>query len=471
MSTPIEKLFNAPLNVVNFGLHSFAENLKKEHTDVIHVDWQPPAGGHIDALNAIDYCMAHQDEINTANQEALKRLVAAQPQIVGIGKALDTIPNMHERLILHSGPPVSWEKMSGPTKGAVMGGLVYEGLAKTPEDAAKLAASGEIEFAPCHHHHAVGPMAGIITPKMPVWIIENQAFGNRAYSTLNEGLGKVLRYGAYGKEVFDRLDWMEKTLAPILKEALEKLGPIDLKSLIAQALQMGDEVHNRNRAATSLFIRLIAPVLVESSAAPKDIADVLRFLDSNDHFFLNLSMPASKAALMPCEGIKHSTMISIMARNGTEFGIQLASMPGKWFTAPAPIVKGLYLPGFSADDAAPDIGDSVITETAGIGGFAMAAAPAIVQFVGGNAPMALSFTNNMYEITLGEHPAYKIPALDFRGTPVGIDVRKVVEHNILPVINTGIAHKTPGIGMVGAGLVEPPMSCYRNALIAFTKDN
>jgi hypothetical protein len=473
MSKLKELLTGSELSVVNLGLRDFADNLAREGAQVTHVDWRPAAGGDPAALAALDACCDDDGQplaqIEQANADAVAKLLAAKPRLSGVGIARDTIPGMHDKLVLHAGPPVTWERMSGPTRGAVMGGLVYEGLAETPEQAAELAASGEIEFAPCHHHDAVGPMAGIVTASMPVWIIEDETYGNRAFCTLNEGLGKVLRYGAYGDEVFERLRWMADVLAPALTEALERTGPIDLRSLIAQALQMGDECHNRNRAATSLVIRALAPALCHGSQSAEQQERVLRFLDGNDHFFLNLSMPACKAALMPVEGTPHSTLISVMARNGTDFGIQLASMPGRWFTAPAPVVQGLYLPGFSADDAARDIGDSVITETGGIGGFAMAAAPAIVQFVGGSAQMALSFTRRMYDITLAEHPTYKIPALDFRGTPAGIDVRKVVESGTLPVINTGIAHKTPGIGMVGAGLVEPPIACYREALVAFAE--
>jgi hypothetical protein len=466
-------LFAGDLTVVNLGLASFATDLRRAGGTAIDVDWRPPAGGDPELLAALDRCLgadgAARADIAAATRQSVERLLFAKPAIVGVGTALDVIPGMRKNLVLHAGPPVTWERMSGPTRGAVMGGLVYEGLAKSPAEAAKLAAAGAVEFAPCHHHAAVGPMAGIVTASMPVWILENQAFGNRTYATLNEGLGKVLRYGAYDDEVIARLRWMEKVLAPALRSALDSLGPLDLRNLIAQALQMGDEVHNRNRAATSLLIRTLAPHLVRAKLATEDLVAVLRFLDGNDHFFLNLSMAASKCSLDAAAGIPLSTMVSIMARNGTDFGIQLAGLPGKWFTAPAPMVDGLYLPGFTAADAAPDIGDSVITETAGLGGMAMAAAPAIVQFVGGSAAQALAFTRRMYDITLAEHPVYKIPALDFRGTPTGIDVMKVVESGIVPVVNTGIAHKEPGIGMVGAGLVKPPFACFREALLAFAQ--
>jgi hypothetical protein len=466
-------LFGQQLTVVNLGLTSFADELRRLGATAVQVEWRPIGGGDSAVVAALDACLGpggdELAEIAAANQEAVGRVLQARPTIVGIGTAGDVIPGMRNDLILHSGPPVEWERMCGPTRGAVMGGLVYEGLAATPEEAARLAASGAIAFAPCHHHQTVGPMAGIVTASMPVWILENGAFGNRSYATLNEGLGKVLRYGAYGDEVIERLRWMERVLAPVLRAALEAHGPVDVRSLIAQALQMGDEGHNRNRAATSLLIRTLAPDLVRTSFGADDIAAVLRFLDGNDHFFLNLSMAACKCSLDPAAAIPRSTMVTVMARNGTDFGIQLSALPGRWFSAPAPMVDGLYLPGFSAADAAPDIGDSVITETAGLGGMAMAAAPAIVQFVGGSASQALGFTRRMYEITLAEHPAFKIPVLDFRGTATGIDAVKVVESGIVPVVNTGIAHKEPGVGMVGAGLVKPPIECFHKALVAFAE--
>jgi hypothetical protein len=467
------ELFGSDLDVVNVGLASFAADLRRAGGTAVDVDWRPPAGGDPALLDALDRCLgpdgAVRADIAAATKQSVERLLAAKPVITGIGRALDVIPGMRKDLVLHAGPPVEWERMSGPTRGAVMGGLVYEGLARTPDEAAALAAAGKVTFEPCHHHATVGPMAGIVTASMPVWVLENTAFGNRSYGTLNEGLGKVLRYGAYDDEVLTRLRWMEKTLAPALARAVAAHGPLDVRSLIAQALQMGDEVHNRNRAATSLLIRALAPHLVRTGTGTDETAAVLRFLDGNDHFFLNLSMAASKCSLDPAAAIPGSSMISVMARNGTDFGIQVASLPGRWFTAPAPMVDGLYLPGFTAADAAPDIGDSVITETAGLGGMAMAAAPAIVQFVGGTAAQALGFTRRMYDITLAEHPVYKIPALDFRGTATGIDLLKVVESGVVPIVNTGIAHRQPGIGMVGAGLVKPPFACFRAALLAFAE--
>jgi hypothetical protein len=376
---------------------------------------------------------------------------------------------MNKKTILHAGPPIEWEDMSGPLKGAVIGGLIYEGLAANEAEARTLAASGEIKFDPCHHHSTVGPMAGVVTASMPVWIIENKAFGNKSYCTLNEGLGKVLRYGAFSEEVIDRLKWMEEVLAPVLKASLAFSGEIDLKSMIAQVVQMGDEGHNRNKAGTSLFIREIAPYIVMTEFSNEDKAAVLKFMHSNDHFFLNLTMPACKGALDPIADIKYSTIVSVMARNGTEFGIKVSGLGDRWFTAPAEIIDGLFFPGYGMEDANPDIGDSVITETSGIGGFAMATAPAIVQFVGGTPQDAIQYSTSMYEITEEENDAYKMPTMNFRGTPTGIDIQKVIETQILPIINTGIAHKDPGVGQVGAGLVRPPMKCFEDALEAFVE--
>jgi len=372
-------------------------------------------------------------------------------------------------MLLHAGPPITWDRMSGPLRGAVIGALLYEGWAESREEAEKLASGGEIEYSPCHEHSSVGPMAGVVSPSMPVFIVENKTHGNRAYCTLNEGLGKVLRYGAYSQEVLERLRWMADVLAPVLKKAVELAGGVDLKSLIAQALHMGDEVHNRNRAATSLFVRAIAPYLLDTGYPLRDIRRTLEFVNSNDHFFLNLSMPSCKAMLEAAHGVPKSTMVTVMTRNGTEFGIKVSGLGDEWFTGPAQRVKGLYFLGFTDDDANPDIGDSSITETAGLGGFAMAAAIPIVQFVGGTPEDAVGFSRRMYSITLQESKSFTIPVLGFRGTATGIDLRKVVETGILPQINTGIAHKDPGVGQVGAGLVNPPWECFEKAFVAFAE--
>jgi hypothetical protein len=373
---------------------------------------------------------------------------------------------MGERTILHSGPPIAWERMCGPVQGAIVGAILYEGWARGHAEAAALAARGEVAFAPCHHHGAVGPMAGVISPSMPVWIVRDREHGNRAYCNLNEGLGKVLRFGANGPEVIERLRWMGDVLAPALTGALARLGGVELKPLIAQALHMGDEVHNRNAAASSLLLKRLAPALLRSDTAPSELASVVEFIAGNDHFFLNLSMAACKAMLDAAAGVPNSSMVTAMARNGVDFGIRLSGTGETWFVAPAPVVDGLFFPGYTSADAAPDLGDSAITETAGLGGFAMAAAPAIVQFVGGTPQDAIAHSDEMSHITLGRNGALTLPALDFAGTPAGIDARKVVDTGIAPIINTGIAHREAGVGQIGAGITRAPLACFAQAIVA-----
>jgi hypothetical protein len=452
-------LLSDPPSAIVAGPELFASALAAQGVTVTRVDWRPPAA-------ADDLAALWRDEIDAANRAALERLLAAQPVLVDVRPAVEVLPGMTRDTVLHAGPPIQWERMSGPLRGAVAGALVYEGMASTKEDAERLAASGAIRFDPCHHHAAVGPMAGVVTASMPVFVVENRAAGNRAYSTLNEGLGKVLRYGAYAPEVLDRLRWFRDGLGGALGEAIRQTGGVDLRALIGQAVQMGDECHNRNRAASALLIKALAPAIAALEVPAAERARMLAFAGGNEHFFLNVSMAACKAALDAAHGVPRSTLVTAMARNGTDFGIRVSGLGDRWFTGPAQTPRGLFFPGFGPEHANPDIGDSAITETAGLGGFAMAGAPAVVQFVGGTPADALRFTRLMYEITLGESAAYRLPALDFRGTPTGIDVRLVAQTGILPQINTGMAHREAGIGQIGAGLVNPPRACFESALKA-----
>jgi hypothetical protein len=411
-----------------------------------------------------------KDRVAQANDEALKMMIEANPVLVDVKRASEAIPGMHRKMLLHAGPPVTWDKMCGPVRGAVTGALMYEGLARDEEEAARLAASGEITFAPCHHHKAVGPMAGIVSASMYVFCVKNTTHGNEAYATLNEGLGKVLRFGANSPDVIKKLKWMEEVLAPALQKAIRlKQGGINLKSITAQALMMGDECHNRNVAATSLFLRQVTPLLLASDIDRETVRSVFEFISGNDHFFLNLSMAACKSITDTIHGKPGCTLMTAMARNGTEIGIRVAGTGDAWFTAQAGEPKGLYFSGYTREDACRDLGDSTISETAGIGGFAMASAPAIVKFVGGSPADAIKYTRQMGEISHGRHRDYQMPTMDFLGTPLGVDIRKVVETGITPIINTGIAHKDPGIGQVGAGILYAPMSMFEEALEAFAR--
>jgi hypothetical protein len=457
----VADLLGRPLAVANAGVDLFADELERQDVRVERVEWRPPEPGSEDALARL---AGEAEAIARANDEAFARLEDAQPMLVGVGVARDLLPDMGERTILHAGPPIEWPDMSGPLRGAVLGAAVHEGLAEDLEQAERLAASGEFEFGPCHERGAVGPMAGVVSASMPMCVIENAKHGNRAFCTFNEGLGKVLRYGANDASVLERLAWIRDVLARVFARALGE--PIDLRAMIAQALQMGDEGHNRNRAGTSLLLRELMPALIELDEPSADVAAVARFITGNDHFFLNLTMPASKAVADAAAGVERSSIVVAMARNGTEFGVRLSGTGDRWFTGPSGMIDGLYLPGFGPEDANPDIGDSTITETAGLGGLAMAAAPAIVRVVGGSADDALEATRRMYDITWGESRSYQVPSLGFRGTPTGIDSREVVHTRVLPFVNTGIAHREPGVGQIGAGLVEPPMEAFVKAVRA-----
>ena len=462
------ELFKSELKVINVGLNSFSESINKNGGEANQVDWKPPAEGDTITGRALAKVVNHQ-KVDTANGIALSRYLAAEPVLKSIAKAADVIPGMGARTLLHAGPPIPWEEMGGPMKGAVIGAIVYEGLSKTENNALDLASSGELTYAPCHHYSAVGPMAGIISPSMPVWVVENAKGGNKSYSNFNEGLGKVLRYGANSQEVSERLKWIEKILSVVCKAALEKRGELELKPLIAQALHMGDECHNRNVASTALLIKTLIPDAIKSNLPPDDIAETIKFMAGNDLFFLNLSMAACKVMLDAAHGVENSSMVTAMARNGVTFGIRMSGTGDEWFWTKSRVADGLFFPGFSQSDAAPDLGDSAITETAGIGGFAMASSQAIVKFVGGTPMQALGYTQEMEHITLGRNHAFTIPALDFIGSPAGIDARKVVDTGIEPIINTGIAHKEAGVGQIGAGITRAPMKVFNSAVIALAE--
>jgi Protein of unknown function (DUF1116) len=405
--------------------------------------------------------------IARANDEAVGRMQEARPLVVGVATAAEVLPGMGARTFLHAGPPIEWADMSGPLRGAIVGAALLEGLAEDPEDAVRRAQAGEFEFAPGHERGALGPMVGVISPSMPVWVVENETQGNRAYCNFSEGYGRVLRFGAFDPEVIEQLRWMAAVAAPVIASALERLpAPLDLRAITAAAVQMGDEVHNRNRAGTAEVFRALAPAFLEVDAPSNDVAAVARYIATNDYFYLNLSMASGKATADAASGIEHSTIVTTIARNGTEVGVRMSGTGERWFTAPSGEIRALFRPGYRREDANRDLGDSTITETIGLGGFAMAGAPAIGHFAGITAEDALRATLSMYEITWAESSNYRVPALGFRGTPVGIDCRKVVSTGIVPVANTGIAHVEAGVGVVGRGIVRPPMAPFVAAVDA-----
>jgi Protein of unknown function (DUF1116) len=455
----MSELLRREPHIISAGLGLLAEAAQRQAARVTQVDWVPPMAGVEDDLVPV----LSDPRRTPANTRAVRQMLAVRAHLVDVVPArvaLDLQPGE----FLHAGPPVSWERAAGPLRGALMGAAVFEGLADSPEEAARLAERGEFRLAPCHSRHAVGPMAGVISPSMWLSVLEDPATGQRSFCSLNEGLGKVLRYGAFSPDVLERLAWMSGVLGPLLAAAVRGHGPVDVTAILAQMVQMGDEAHNRNRTGTLMLLRDLLPSMVESGFSSADVARAAAFIGGNDHFFLNLAMPACKLALDAARDIPGATMVVAMARNGTDFGIQVSGTGDQWFTAPALTPAGLFLGNYGPEDASPDIGDSAITETAGLGGFAMAAAPAIAALIGGSAADALATTRRMYEITLAEHPLYQVPALEFRGTPAGVDVTLVARTGILPQINTGMAGKVAGTGQVGAGLVTPPAEVFPAAL-------
>lgn len=398
-----------------------------------------------------------------ANQRVIDIFQQAAPAVIDIQIARDVIPGMADDLILHSGPPIVWDRMCGPMKGAILGALVYEGRAATLDEARKLADSGAIRFEPCHEHAAVAPMAGIISPSMPVWVIEDSVNKTRAYSNLNEGPGKTLRYGANSPDVIERLDWMRDILAPRLREAVLRLETLPVFPLVREALHMGDECHSRNHAALTLLIRELVPGLLKTSSTSQQISEVINFIADKDYFFLNLTMASCKAAWLAAEAVPQASIVTAFSRNGVEFSIRVQ---GQWFTAPSPIVEGHYFPEYTAEDANHDIGDSAITEASGLGGFAVGGAPAITDFIGGTADTLMQSMLEMYEITITEGTHFSLPILGGRGTPTGVDIFRVLQTGICPIITTGIAHKNSGVGQVGAGQVRAPLECFEKAVQA-----
>ena len=406
--------------------------------------------------------------IEEANQQAIERMVAGDPVLVDVIPAAKAIPALKERMILHAGPPIEWGRMCGPMRGAIMGIAVFEGWADDLADAEVKAAAGEFEFHPNHHFDAVGPMTGMTTVSQSLMVVENKTFGNRAYCAINEGLGKVMRFGGNDAEVLERLRWLRDDFGPAFGRALRHMNGVPLKSLVARGLTMGDEMHQRNVACSGLTLRALSPALAATSSDNEALAKALAFMGGNDQFFLNIAMAMGKSIMDPVCDIEGASVVTAMCRNGTDFGIRVSGTGDTWFTAPVEMPEGLYFPGFTEKDANPDMGDSTIVETIGLGGFAMGAAPAVAGFVGAGASSeAGNYTRTMLEIAITENPEWTIPSMDYLGVPTGIDIRLVLETGLTPTINTGIAHKEPGVGQVGAGVVRAPMACFEQALLAF----
>lgn len=467
-------LFTSKLSVINIGLTSFKDDIEKQDTEAVQVNWTPPRDYSPEVRAALRKLQQPEiaERIRVANEKVVQRVIDAHPVLIGYGKALDVVPGMTKNTILHAGPPIAWENMCGAMRGAVTGAIVFEGLARDIAEAEEVAANGGVIFSPCHEHACVGSMAGVTSASMYMHIVENRTHGNISFTNLSEQLAKILRMGANDQSVIDRLNWMRDVLGPMLKQALEILGEIDLRSMLAQALHMGDEDHNRNNAGTLLLFQALSIAMLKTDFTLEQKVEVFEFIKSSEYFSGPTWMATAKAAMDAghSTGEPDSTIVTTMCRNGTEFGIRAANFAGfRWFTGPAQQVIGPMMAGYKPEDSGLDIGDSAITETYGIGGFAMAAAPAIVPLVGGTVEEAMNYSRDMLAITTTVNPNLTIPSLDFRGIATGIDVVKVIETGELPIINTAIAHKEAGIGMIGTGLVHPPIEAFEKAIVALAE--
>ncbi len=461
-------------STINVGLAEFLRSVAAGGGEALQLEWRPPGNGDPELAWILAQLVGDESDdtspgrtIDRANAEAVRRMIDAKPLLVDVAlHARDIWPEMG-RTLLHAGAPIAWEKMCGPMQGAMIGAVLYEGWAETPEAARRLLAEGGVAFVPCHEWNAVGPMAGTISPSMPLFVARNAAHGNHAYTNMSEGIGKVLRFGANSQEVIDHLRWIERVLAPGLRRAVRAIeGGIDLKRIQSQALLMGDEVHSRNSAATALFFAAVAVPLIGGDVDRDEARQILRYIGGNSQFFLNLSMLSAKATMDAAHGIPSSSVVTAIARNGVTTAIRVSGLGKRWFEAPSDMPIGLFFPGFAQEDANPDLGDSAIVETAGFGGLSLAASPALLQLIGGSVSDAVGYCREMYDVTLARNPAMSLPLLDFMGAPTGIDIRKVVDTGIRPVLTTGIAHKQAGVGQIGAGIVRAPMGCFTQALAA-----
>lgn len=472
-SEKLRALLSEKPRIINIGLKSFAEVVEQFGCEVVQYDWMPPAGGNVELIKTLNF-LRHYEGIDELNRAVIAKVVASQPVLKDNVRAKEVIPEFAQnggKVILHAGPPVAYENMPDPMQGSCVGAVMFEEWASTEEEARKMLEGGEIQFIPCHHCNAVGPMGGITSPNMAVFVVENETGGNKAYCTMNEGIGKVLRFGAYDEEVVNRLRWMRDVLGPTLGKALRSMeNGLAINPLIAKAVAMGDEFHQRNIAASLAFLKEVAPIITAMEMDEKDRYDVIKFLADTDQFFLNIMMATGKAVMDDARKDGDGTIVTAMCRNGYEFGIRIAGMGDEWFTGPVNTPQGLYFTGYDAEDACPDMGDSAITETFGVGGMAMIAAPAVTRFVGaGGYEDALRTSNEMTEICIDRNPNFTVPTWNFQGICLGIDARLVVEKGITPVINTGIANKVAGRGQIGAGTVHPPIECFEKAVRAYAK--
>lgn len=465
----VMELLTSRPRVINIGIESFTESIGAYGGRSVQYDWQPRAGGNRKMIALLD-AVEGDAAIDAANQAVVERMRDSQPFLVDVVPAKSVIEALNGKALLHAGPPIAFADMTGPMQGSCIGAVLFEEWADDEAAARAMLERGDVSFTPCHHVNAVGPMGGITSANMPVLVVRNKVDGTTAYCQMNEGIGKVLRFGAYSDEVITRLRWMRDVLGPTLAAALRSTDEgINLNVLISKAIAMGDEFHQRNIAGSLNLMKELLPLITALEMNEQDRIDVVTFLAVTDQFFLNVMMAAGKSIVDYARQVQEGTVVTTMTRNGQNFGIRIAGMGDEWFTAPVNTPNGLYFSGYSEKDANPDIGDSAITETIGVGAMCTVAAPAVTRFVGsgGGYEDALAISEEMDALCIANNPNWSIPNWNFKGTSLGIDIRKVVASGVTPIINTGIAHREAGVGQVGAGTVRAPLACFEKALVAY----
>lgn len=403
-------------------------------------------------------------DIDEANGRAVEMITKAQPYWVSVEAAGDFLKEMGERTILHSGPPIPYEDMCELHKRGMQNGALMEGWAASRKEADRLLKRGDIHVDSALNYAAVGSGTGIITPSVPLLIVEDRRTKKRAGVFPAEGKfgGGFCGWGLYSKEIADNLRYLRERVYEPLSRLLEEEGGLELKSLIAESIEMGDENHSSQSAVDLLFLKKILPYGLKA----ENSGEIIRYFLETGRFFHNFGQAASRSALLGASDIPGSSMVTAAGGNGVEFGIKVAGLSEEWFTAPSPMIEGRYMtPGSRREDQLAWIGDSSVVECAGLGGILSAASPKVCAYRGDNLEKALETTRQMALICIGENPSYRIPNLDFAHSPVGIDVLKCVKTGITPVINGGMINRQGG--WMGAGCARIPMECFEKAAKAF----
>lgn len=454
------------VEVVNVGLPMFADAVRAQGRPVEHVDWRPPAGGDPEAIRALTRLRGEgAADVDAANAEVLRRLDTGVPFLVGVEAAAAVVPGVEGRMLLHCGPAIGWEDVADPLRRSMRAAAVAEGWAADPAEADELLASGAVRLEPANLHDTVVPMASAVGPSAPVLVVEMETPDGtvRTFAPINQGPGETAWFGRDTPAAVERLLLLRDVAGPAVAEILGRTGPLDVLAVATQGIAMGDDLHMRTQAATNLLVRTWLPHV---AALPDHLRErFAQFLGGNHLFFLTLAMASARALTAWAGRVEGSSIVTTMSRNGTTFGIRLAGSDHWHVTASPPVGEALYYAGHGPDDAAPDIGDSAVLELVGLGGPAAGNSPAVAAFLGGTMADAARATETFRRICVGASSRFVLPALGFSGTPVGVDVRAVVELGLTPKVTTGILAARSGEGQVGAGVATAPLDCFVAALL------